>query len=267
MFSSGQYTPATHEGRRLVAHELTHVVQQSRADGTSVGQNNKKRRLSSVGVAIQRDTTKSADKPATTKKKEESFPWIGRIYGAYSAALRSTPYKNPNDPHAGTVADLAEGTFVEVFERRGGWLHVRASAGGREVEGYVSQELVEFNRLDIVPSDGPVIKDILRLDQTVPIKGLAANQPNYVDHFSGRLESAPLGSDITLFPKTGAASQTGVSIPKGDFYIDADPLSGFSIGQNQVYKSRTVAEAVVTDLMKQTPDTPVYTYYSIAHYG
>jgi len=95
----------------------------------------------------------------------------------------------------------------------------------------------------------------------VEIKGLVKDQPNYIDHFSGRLESAPLGSDLIFYPKTGTASQSGVSIPKADFYIDADPLSGFSVGHNQVYKSRSVAEAVVRDMMKQSPDIPVYTYY------
>ena len=29
VFGAGQYTPGTGEGRRLMAHELTHVVQQS----------------------------------------------------------------------------------------------------------------------------------------------------------------------------------------------------------------------------------------------
>jgi len=101
----------------------------------------------------------------------------------------------------------------------------------------------------------------LRLDQTVPVKGFAQNQPNYIDHFRGRYESAPLGADITFFPNTGPAARNGISIPKGDFYIDADPLAGFSIGQNQVYKSRIVAEAVVKDLMKQAPSMPAYAYY------
>ena len=32
-FGAGRYAPATHEGRRLIAHELAHVVQQSRVEG------------------------------------------------------------------------------------------------------------------------------------------------------------------------------------------------------------------------------------------
>ena len=33
VFGAGQYAPDTNQGRRLIAHELTHVVQQSGADG------------------------------------------------------------------------------------------------------------------------------------------------------------------------------------------------------------------------------------------
>ena len=37
MFAPGRFAPGTHEGRRLLAHELTHVVQQSGAAGIRVG--------------------------------------------------------------------------------------------------------------------------------------------------------------------------------------------------------------------------------------
>jgi hypothetical protein len=163
VFGKGRFAPATQEGRRLLAHELTHVVQQTGAPMSDSLQG---------PVAVHRITLQR--QPAPT---------------------------------------------------------------------------------------GPPLKDILRLDQTVPIKGLAKNQPNYIDHFRGNLTSAPLGSDIILTPSEGPASKTGISIPKGDFYMDKDPLGGSSMGQNQVYKSRAVAEAVVSDLMKQTPGWAVYTYY------
>jgi hypothetical protein len=43
VFGEGRFAPGTHQGRRLIAHELTHVVQQSGADGIRVGQSNKNR--------------------------------------------------------------------------------------------------------------------------------------------------------------------------------------------------------------------------------
>src|SRR5262249_17108970 len=36
-FGEGQYQPGTTEGQELLAHELTHVVQQNRASGGSIG--------------------------------------------------------------------------------------------------------------------------------------------------------------------------------------------------------------------------------------
>jgi Domain of unknown function (DUF4157) len=265
VFGANRFSPETLWGRRLLAHELTHVVQQTALDGAGFHQSDDTPYLSSIpksGIVIQRDTPQQSARSTIEERRRGTFPWIGRIYGTPSAALRRIPGKDPENPHAGTLADLVEGTFVDVLGREKGWLHVQATVDGKEVEGYVSQELVEFNRSDSPQaSAGPTVKDILRLDQTIPIKGLVKDQPNYIDHFSGRLESAPLGPDITFVPNSGPASQTGVSISKGSFYIDKDPLSGFSIGQNGVYKSRAIAEAVVADLTEQTPNIPVYTYY------
>lgn len=43
VFGAGRLAPGAYEGRRLIAHELTHVVQQSGSDSISVGNNNRKR--------------------------------------------------------------------------------------------------------------------------------------------------------------------------------------------------------------------------------
>ncbi len=42
VFGAGRYAPGTHKGRRLLAHELTHVVQQSGSDGISSDQRSEK---------------------------------------------------------------------------------------------------------------------------------------------------------------------------------------------------------------------------------
>lgn len=46
VFASGQFAPGTHQGRRLLAHELTHVVQQSGPNAIRLNQNSEKRGLS-----------------------------------------------------------------------------------------------------------------------------------------------------------------------------------------------------------------------------
>ncbi len=254
VFGAGQFAPGTTGGQRLLAHELTHVVQQSGVTGLQrqpAGPSRTGRILSLKEI--------EAD-----PKRKQARKLTGQTTAKVCRSLSAGAGKG-NCP-----ATLQPGLQVTIVaEKAGGaWLQIltpeQLPGFGPKEPVYVMAAFVE----EVTPaaaqtprSSGPVLKDILRLDQTEPIKGLAKNQPNYVDYTIARLESAPLGPDITLFPKTGAASQTGISIPKGDFFMDADPLSGFSLGQNQVYKSRPIAEAVVTDLIKQTPDIPVYAYY------
>ena len=66
VFGTGRFAPGTHEGRRLIAHELTHVIQQSGSDGMGSGQHDKQRGPSSIsyhthgletnsGTLLQRD--------------------------------------------------------------------------------------------------------------------------------------------------------------------------------------------------------------------
>lgn len=57
VFGAGQFAPSTQDGRRLIAHELAHVVQQSGADGMNVGQSNDKPGLPPITAALQRAPT------------------------------------------------------------------------------------------------------------------------------------------------------------------------------------------------------------------
>jgi hypothetical protein len=52
VFGAGRFAPGTHEGRRLLAHELTHVVQQSGSEGISFDQSDEKRGLSSISSPL-----------------------------------------------------------------------------------------------------------------------------------------------------------------------------------------------------------------------
>src|SRR5712692_6393152 len=50
VFGAGRFAPGTQEGRRLIAHELTHVVQQSGSDGIRVDSSNEKPGLSPISL-------------------------------------------------------------------------------------------------------------------------------------------------------------------------------------------------------------------------
>ncbi|HYJ84866.1 MAG TPA: DUF4157 domain-containing protein, partial [Pyrinomonadaceae bacterium] len=54
VFNAGRFAPGTNEGRRLIAHELTHVVQQSDSDEPEVGRGNNKRGMTPIS---HRDNT------------------------------------------------------------------------------------------------------------------------------------------------------------------------------------------------------------------
>jgi len=70
VFGPGQFAPGMHDGRRLLAHELTHVVQQSSADRLRIGQTNKKCSLSlpaDYSIARKPRTSATDAPPATVK--------------------------------------------------------------------------------------------------------------------------------------------------------------------------------------------------------
>jgi Domain of unknown function (DUF4157) len=60
VFGTGQFAPGTHQGRRLVAHELTHVIQQS---GTS-------KSIAPSRPTVQREVPKSDAEKKSPDKKE-----------------------------------------------------------------------------------------------------------------------------------------------------------------------------------------------------
>jgi outer membrane protein OmpA-like peptidoglycan-associated protein len=66
VFGAGRFAPGTDEGRRLIAHELTHVVQQSGVDAVRVGQSDDKRGLSPIH-------SYSSTGPASVVQREASL--------------------------------------------------------------------------------------------------------------------------------------------------------------------------------------------------
>lgn len=64
VFGVGRFVPHTHEGRRLIAHELTHVVQQSGSHSIGVGSNNGKRSQVPVHAGSPVSLGESSNEPA-----------------------------------------------------------------------------------------------------------------------------------------------------------------------------------------------------------
>jgi hypothetical protein len=137
VFGEGQYQPNSLEGKKLLGHELAHFVQQN---GNTESQNDfiVPGKHVAISETIQRQPKEDSAR--------HDYPWIGRIDNTWSAALRKSPKKSADAPHANTLADLPRGTELTVVHRENGWLIVKVTIDGKPVQGFVSQELVTYVR-------------------------------------------------------------------------------------------------------------------------
>ncbi len=153
VFGAGQYAPGTTEGRRLLAHELTHVVQQQGA-GASL-----RRKEGNDGNQKQPGnksaTTKQTPNPATAAplvpasvipKGGENVDRVGIVNwdGELQVRLRSSPDTKADN----VVTTLAFNTHVQVIKRfAGDWLFVSTQSGdlGYVAARYVWMDLPEPN--------------------------------------------------------------------------------------------------------------------------
>jgi hypothetical protein len=133
-FAPGQYAPDSEHGRQLLAHELTHVVQQSHK----------------VTPMIQR--WGELEHKTAGNEPQTEFPYRGTI-SVDLTALRKTPRKPASDPYGNINLDLFSGAKVLVVGKERAWLQVVVEKGvardkkGATVvadtaTGYVSKELI-----------------------------------------------------------------------------------------------------------------------------
>ena len=67
VFGVGRFAPETHEGRRLIAHELTHVVQQSSINGSRVRESDRRRGLPSLSTTSEVHVQRGPSDPESPK--------------------------------------------------------------------------------------------------------------------------------------------------------------------------------------------------------
>ena len=70
VFGAGRFAPGTHQGRRLIAHELTHVVQQARAERNVAGVNRSGSAASSGRPQLFRKAGDEAHYPTEDEQRE-----------------------------------------------------------------------------------------------------------------------------------------------------------------------------------------------------
>jgi len=109
-FRSGMYQPDSPEGRRVLAHELTHVAQQE------------------------------GSPPVIQRLIRTPFPWLGIITPTNGAHIRSSP--DTSDP-ANILDSIPKGQVVTVVGVQGSWLKVEGRYKRPPVVGYILNTLVD----------------------------------------------------------------------------------------------------------------------------
>jgi hypothetical protein len=117
VFGTGRFQPTSHEGRRLIAHELTHVVQQSASEAMHVGQDHGAEDPFVSLQAPQEGT--SGRQPVTVNGAARVYlaraPEPGAASGAVEGQGRTEKIKRAFTPRSGD-ADTALMEVMEIIE-------------------------------------------------------------------------------------------------------------------------------------------------------
>ena len=130
---------------------------------------------------------------------------LGRIGARWSAALRSTPRKDPDNPHANTIADLEAGTPVEAIGRSGNWLQVEVTQDDATLTGYVSCELVEqrLTTIDYGKGEDLTAVTIDEVADALPILKQAERAVEAGDFDPDVLQQGRIDQSIAIIEGTG----------------------------------------------------------------
>jgi hypothetical protein len=120
VFGASRFAPGTHEGRRLIAHELTHVVQQSGADGIRVSKSDEKR-----GLSASYNRTARKFRPAAApalRVARQVAPAFGK------ACARRMPGGPPDPCQLARCSPAQQATGVADFARGLGYVNASITA-------------------------------------------------------------------------------------------------------------------------------------------
>lgn len=106
VFDRGQYAPGTDSGRRLIAHELTHVVQQSGADQIHVGLSPVS--PSNLAAVLQRACDPTLP-PLSTRSDPVFFPLEATLVDVFHGVQTLTPSSTPK-----TAVGLVQQALVDL---------------------------------------------------------------------------------------------------------------------------------------------------------
>jgi hypothetical protein len=149
-FGPGEFSPTSHAGQKLLAHELTHVVQQSGAPpnaggGTTV-------HLSTIQRQLAEDPQDAG--PATERQEEPNVPDAARKRATYAATVfrRMAPLSTTDEVRVTQIVAATQ-LYPRILEKRRIQSDLDRKAKGEESRGmgilrHDPQRQTELQRLD-----------------------------------------------------------------------------------------------------------------------
>ncbi|WP_428268699.1 DUF3289 family protein [Haliangium sp.] len=250
-FRAGAYAPGTPQGDWLLAHELAHVVQQTRSDGESGPRR-----------ALEADADRSADavlagQPARVhmqaefgatyahqeeQQPESSYPYIGLIN------TQGTGFHKEARPARSNAVDYIRPDFdrgdrvVVLGKTAHGWLHVTRVKGGKQETGYVDWRYVDPLPFRIATSGR---RPGLGYDGTSPADDLAHRDysEEEVEELSSLFKITNSFSDEALFAQFRFMATTLFSVGKLETNI-LQMIDKFQRNDGTPYSSPILDKAV-----------------------
>lgn len=108
VFAAGQYRPATAEGRRLVGHELTHIVQQGRSGTTNLS--SARLEIDNPRDAAEQEAESVANRLTDTQSIRPGISAAGSLQAAPAGVIQRTPAP----PTYGGVTGVRDLTRIRI---------------------------------------------------------------------------------------------------------------------------------------------------------
>lgn len=134
VFNAGQYAPHSSEGWRLLAHELTHVVQQTADPVTRLG----RRTEGAAAPAISTTRGPMIQRNGPAVGEVAPMPTRLVVFVGQATLLRDAPAEGAN-----VLGMLPQGSSVQLISAQGDWYSVEAQVSGASVNGFIKRSEVQ----------------------------------------------------------------------------------------------------------------------------
>lgn len=254
-FSSGAYEPGSHSGQKLIAHELTHVVQQ----GGAV------QKKSARKAQLKKGEPKNGKRP-TANPKPRSRPNLNRI--SNQALYRSTAQamdlvqRLPAGSRSLATPLISRAVTDQLIQRRSSEKEKAekkrekgknmASEKGSDADSAEGRAGKDSGEIAIRPAEQPVTKKIPQQKMS-PVETLPQMNPEELEPFYSEMDTGGMGwADVKpdMFPDWDSELTKYDAFNKGDYSalgVDLSGLEGDTAGitvDDPAIREQMVADAL-----------------------